>query len=275
MKYLNRKSKNYWNLKKKPELWTASNKRDGLFAHMERGTGLVSRDGNPFPGFGHIEEEINQLFRMNRNITHIQCELYTDEYPFQELQGIIRKGEDERKMNVKACIFTIGGLGDPTHHIDRLIGEDWVYLLPISEFWTISDVDVEDEVKEAIANGFEGLVLRKLRDDGIIYKAKTNEFHEMDLIIVDFEEGKGHLVGYLGKVHCVGEIDGQCIEVKIGGGFKKSGTLDSREALWKLALEGKLINQKLEAAHEGLTEPNKDGICSLRFGKFVKMKEDR
>ena len=276
--YLNRKSKNYWNMKKKPEIWWASYKKDGVFCHIERGSGCVSREGNLFPGMEHIAREVDLLFKQNRNITYIQGELYTDMYPFQTLQGICKKGEDSRKRDISLHVFTLGGLGDPTKYIEKFVGEGYNHLLPVSRFWTITDGQVPEAVRSAITEGYEGLVLRRMKDDGVIYKAKTTAFYEMDLTISGWEEGKGHLIGHLGKFHCVGMTDDKKrVLVKIGGGaFKKNEGRDSRLDIWQRILAGEnFLGRKLEAKHEGLTQAKGKDFWSLRFGKFVKMKEDR
>lgn len=274
LKHLNRKSKNYWNLKRKPEGWIASFKKDGVFCHLERGSGCVSRDGNLFPGMEHITKEVNHLMKMNPSITHVQGELFCEDYPFQTIQGIVKKGIDLRKLDIKLHIFTVGNPHThPTKPVAAMI-RNFEHILPVSGFWTIRDKDVDREVREAVAAGHEGLVLRKLEDDGVLYKAKTNLFEEMDLEILAYEEGKGHLVGHLGKVYCAGTTDtGEFVEVKIGGGFKKSGTPDSRWDLW--LHRHKLVGKTIEVAYEELTPANEYDIYSLRFAKFVKMKEDR
>jgi DNA ligase-1 len=142
--------------------------------------------------------------------------------------------------------------------------------------FALLDSQVNEYLKKAEALGWEGLVLRNIgssipQDNRVLFKVKG--FKENDLTITGYEEGKGHIKGMLGKLVCQGVIDGKGINVKIGGGFTKSGHADSRDALWEM--RDQLIGKIVEVKHEGLTEPNKNNTCSLRFARFNKLKEDR
>jgi DNA ligase-1 len=86
-----------------------------------------------------------------------------------------------------------------------------------------------DKCAQAVADGYEGLILRSSRD--IIQRKRTKNilkyktFWDMEALIVAPVEGKGKLVGMLGALLC--EVDGKGFEV--GSGFSD----DERKKIWQ------------------------------------------
>lgn len=278
MEHLIRETKNYNTMIEKPPFWLASDKINGLFGHVERSTSLVSREGITFPGFEHIEKEVKNLMSKDSRITHVQGELYTSDFPFQTLQGIIRGTDPTYKTQVKFHIFNIGGVGD-AKEMARIITEyvsSYEYLIPV-KFYQINDCDVQIHLANAVMRGFEGLVFRTIHKTATLMHQhtyfKVKGYKECDLKIVGYEEGNGHIKDMLGKFCCEGNVDGQPIKVKIGTGFKKSGCSDSRQELWKI--RDQKIGCTLEALYDYVSEPDENGIASLMLARFGKLKEDR
>lgn len=304
LSYLQRETKNYWHLKdgKRPKYWEASDKRDGVFCHIERDTCVAcSREGNRFPGLEKIEAQAAQVFRMFPYVTHLQGELDQPDWDFQKISSVVKSGKvsKEEKDKLQLYVFNVGGFtfdhtgpmlqsgtatGEVLKGSSDLINHCHIKyeldaLRPI-DFFTLNDMEVEETMLDAVERGFEGLVLRWPSSHGsptekqqrLLYKVKT--FAEMDVYVEGFEEGKGHLVGHLGSLQCRGVLDdGTVVKVSVAG-FDKIGHPWARWELWQDRLN--LIGKCLEVRYDYTTNPNKEtGEVSLRFPRFVKFKEDR
>jgi hypothetical protein len=290
LKYLDRKTANYFQLKTKPTTgkWWASGKRDGVFGHIERSFELCSREANWFSGFGMIEDECRQLFEDHPWLTHIQGELWHPEWDFSRISSVVKSGTvpQSDKDQIEFHVFQVGDLdiGTNAEFIESNFGSE-IYkrsdvnkirrLRPV-KFYIIDDDEVEVELESAITAGMEGLVLRWAgigtpRQLKTYHKVKT--FEEMDMTISGSEEGTGHITGMLGKLICVGEDDKGIIVADPGTGFKKQGHRWARKELWEIRdeLPGKVI----EVRYDSITPMNKAGSRSLRFPRFRRFKEDR
>ena len=123
--------------------------------------------------------------------------------------------------------------------------------------------------KEAIANGYEGLMLK---DPDSPYTCKRNKdwlkikpVIEVTLKVVALEEGTGKNKGSLGALVCEGEDNGVFIRVNVGSGL----TDEMRNDIWlqhtqnEYSVVGDLVEVKADAISQ-----NKDGSHSLRFPRF-------
>lgn len=281
---------------KKPAFWWVSPKLDGIRAFKRLGEPICSRAGNRFFGFECIEDDLDTYMKQH-GLTWVDGELYTH-LPFQEIQSVVRAASHHNK---KAIIFYMFGAGDDTPenstymndvlHVaaSYFVDSSWMRVRVIPLHHVESGL-VEMTMKDYVLLGYEGIMLRhpeKLiefkRNDALL---KYKPFHEADFIITGFFEGKGHIAGMLGGFYMEGVvelIDPSGVEnvpvkvrFKVGSGFTKTGFLDSRDSLYRIALEGCLEGNLAEIKYQEITDkPDKDGYYSLRFPVFVKLKQDR
>ena len=119
--------------------------------------------------------------------------------------------------------------------------------------------------KEAIAGGYEGLMLK---DPLSPYTCKRNKdwlkikpFIEVTLKVIAIEEGTGKYVGSTGALVCEGVDDGVEIKVNVGSGL----TDEMRRDIYvnQLKVIGQLVEIKADAVSQ-----NSNGTNSLRFPRF-------
>ena len=176
----------------------------------------------------------------------------------------------ERKK-VLGCLF------------DQISGEDNKLLHHV---WYIESDNKEEFLvifNDFISHGNEGVVLK--RKDSFYSYTKCNDwykykpFKEGDFKIVNALEGKGRLVGSLGKFKCEGWLqpDGNISPVKKNDtdvlirATPGTGISDiQRKQYWKEFQEGTLIGKVIEVKHEGITAYN-----SLKFAVFMRERKDK
>ena len=169
-----------------------------------------SRTGSYFQHLQHISGELQGLFIKYPNIA-LDGELYTNEMPFEELVGLVKKKElsDEDDIKIKLIKYHIYDIIDNSNP-DMIYAQrhGWI-IKEINKLKSLKYLEIvqtelinncEDDFKalfnEFITNGYEGIMLRNI--DGKYMQnfrshdlKKYKEFFEDEYPIVGFEEGQG------------------------------------------------------------------------------------
>ena len=137
---------------------------------------------------------------------------------------------------------------------------------------TLTDInDIIDFYNEQVELGEEGIIIKTNSP----YTYKREHWHKLkpsenlDLKIIGFE------IAYDGKYSgmrssiIVSDLNGKLIS-KVGSGLK-----DSDIELFTMGEEKDWIGKIVEVQFDSITPINKDGIKSLRFPRFVKLREDK
>jgi len=247
-------------------------KLDGLRCIMYKDiSGIIrcqSRSGTYFDTMDHITTELKNLFY---DPIILDGELYTDNIPFEELAGLIKKKkisdiDRERLKNVKYHVYDIVDILDSRTYekrykdIIRLIGKNYEYTVSVPTY--ISDKDnFKTFFGKFIEMGYEGIMLRNVNS---IYRCnyrshdlqKYKEFMESEYEIVGFKEGDGRDKGTVIWV-CKSENKEFSVRPK--------GTIDSRRELFMNAK--KYIGKKLTVIYQELSEL---GVPRFPVGKDVR-----
>jgi len=260
-----------------------------------------SRNGKQFDNFGHIEDQVIELFRnylptpttwhMGRNYNAIVIDGEIVGKTFQELMRQAR-----RKTDVKA--------DDSVFHIFDILPREaflegkWNYELsarlkileklrsridemPNIELVPHIDVNLSTAegrdvmhryAKDMVNAGYEGIMIKDL--DSIYQCKRTTSWMKwkptitVDLEVVDIEEGTGRNEGRLGALVCEGVDDGKQIRVNVGSGYSD----EDRDDYWKH--KKKVVGRTVEVLCDAVTQ-NQDGSYSLRFPRFVRFRDDK
>lgn len=237
-----------------------------------------SRTGAYFEGLAHITESVGWYLKMNPNIV-LDGELYTDEMPFEELVGLIKKkkiGENDlmrlRKVKyhvydiydknniqmpynerLRVCVDAVNGCG----------GGD--ALRPVTIVRTIEVRDIPDFRRwfaTFIEEGYEGIMLRnKIGVYRTNYRSndlqKYKEFIEDEYKIIGYTQAEGRDKGTVLWI-CVTN-EGKEFTVR------PRGTIQMRSKLYENG--EKYIGKKLTVIYQELTE---EGKPRFPVGKSVR-----
>ncbi len=186
-------------------------KLDGLRCIMYIQDGEVvaqSRTGGYFLTMEHICNQLKPLF-LKTNGLILDGELYTNEIPFQELAGLIKKKKineltEEERTKINYIKYHIYDVVNDKPFVERYA---YIYrtipkLNPNSYLEVVSTqlINSVDEFKELfseyIGDGYEGIMLRNINGKYVQnYRSydlqKYKDFDEAEFPIVGFEEGKG------------------------------------------------------------------------------------
>lgn len=201
----------YSNKKKKTDIvfpCYAQPKLDGLRCIVYiGGDGSVkcqSRTGTYFETMHHISEELKDYLKKSKKI--LDGELYTNEIPFEELAGLIKKKkitDDDRQklLNVKYHVYDIVDEDKKyAHRYDDIIkflsDKDYKYVVAVPTHIVSNQEQFKSFFSDFIEQGYEGIMLRNM--DGIYrcnYRShdlqKYKEFKEGEYVITGFKEGDG------------------------------------------------------------------------------------
>lgn len=251
----------------------ASGKLDGIRAWSDKQTYLSTRGGKELKHFDKMDMELEVLCAQH-NIPFVDGEMFNPAMTFQDISSTVLTGQpDPRKTTMKLHVFAIGGAFRNTQAmIDKIheVFKDAEYIVPV-DYTLIKKADINEHYMQALAAGYEGLMLRPLYghyDQGQLFRLKP--IKETDLTIVGYYEGSGANEGRLGGFIGEGTVDGKPIRVRVGGGYKAA----ERVAFWLDSVV--YMGLQMEASYKYVTDkPNKDGFYSLREPVFNKMKLDR
>lgn len=273
---------------KKDEKFFLSEKMNGVRGTYVNGK-LVSRQGIPFKGLEHIEEELNLInTKLERNYV-FDGELIRNNYDnlsnndnFKLGTGIINSDTEDKKC-ICFVIFDVlpyeefleGKSKSNYKERKKLLCElnklffSFNYLYLVKMYYEGTDINKIDEwLNYAESHDIEGVMLNK--DKPYVTKRtsdliKIKKFKYSDLRIVDFEEGSGKYVNKLGAF--IVEYKNNLVHV--GSGIEDC----LREAYWnnRENLIGKIITVKYKEE----TTDKKTKLLSLQFPTFVMLREDK
>lgn len=164
-----------------------------------------SRQGIFFNSLDHLTYDLLPIFKKHPSLI-LDGELYTQDFPFEELAGIIKKKKsllphdlDKIKL-VKYHIYDIIHQTHTFHdrYFDFIYKEipDTTNILKVPTSLCNNLLDFKTHFNNYVHNGFEGIILRNING---LYTAnyrshdlqKYKEFQENEYEIIDFKEGEG------------------------------------------------------------------------------------
>ena len=254
---------------------------------------LQSRTGAFFTGLPHIAAALRPYLSQHPNIV-IDGELYTDQMPFEELAGLIKKkkitaADVERLKKVKYHVYDIydhqrydmpfaerigllaaavrrcGCVANDTHAAGRILRSDTeaaavVVLVRTEKIAVLSEF--RQLFAEFVESGYEGIMLRNAAG---VYRAnyrsndlqKYKEFMEDEYRIIDFTQGEGRDAGAV--IWVCETADGKEFTVR------PRGTMEQRRAWFN---EGaSYIGKNVTVIYQELTE---EGKPRFPVGKAVR-----
>ena len=239
---------------------------------------LYSRNGKIFTNFPHIE---SALSKKEYNNYVFDGEVMSDD--FQALMKQVYRKSGAKTDDAYLALFDILPLkefNDGKSKLNSIERKEKLNELAQTFGDAIKLVDYEiinfdteegqikfsDMNKEALENGFEGLMI-KPNDN--FYECKRSHawlkikpFIEVTLKIIDIQEGSGKHEGKLGAFHVEGEDDGKFFSLSVGSGL----TDDDRERFW--AAKDKLVGRMVEIRADAITQSIEGEHFSLRFPRF-------
>lgn len=277
-------------LKKGEQFWLTQ-KLNGVRATYLGGQNgqLMSRQGIPFTGMGHIIEELNEIqlsygcdLMFDGELIRKNVDGLADGFNFRIGTGIINS-DDADKTCIEFVIFDVmplheflegksrGYYSNRRFMLDQLheTENEFEHLRIVPVLYHGSDTNEIDRWLEwADGMGYEGLMLNKdapyecKRTTSLI---KIKSFKYSDLRIVGYEEGTGKYVGMLGSV--IVEYKGNTTNV--GSGF----TDEQRVEYWKSPDD--LIGKFCMVKYKEESSDKKTGLKSLQFPIFQYLREDK
>ncbi len=227
-----------------------------------------SRTGGIFVTMGHITSQLHPFFEVYPKIV-LDGELYTNEYPFEELCGMIKRTEvDAEKMRLVHFHIYDVILPTPAAYTERhaFIANNAHLFPPTFEIVKTEEVTNTTELKtkftEYIQDGYEGIMLRNKAGLYVNNRRhdlqKYKEFEKDEFVIVGFKEAKGRDAGSVIWV-CA---------TKTGDEFdcRPIGSLEHRTELFKNA--PKYIGKMLTIKYQELSEK---GIPRFLSGKAIRI----
>lgn len=240
---------------------------------------MFSKNNLEFYNLNHIKKHIKKYFKDINNIV-LDGELYTDNFPFNKINGYVRRQEQKldkddlkniKKINFQ--IFDCFNLKDNkwkfTDRFEWLKDKFSNYTTKKPKLFLVETIKIEskDDVftmnNKYVENGFEGIIIRN--GDGLYKnsKSRSNDLQKFKLFkddefeIVNFEEGDGQDKGTVIWV-CITK-DKKKFKVR------PKGTIDERK---KYFIEGhNKIGKKLTVKYQEMSE---DGVPRFPVGLRIR-----
>jgi DNA ligase 1 len=266
---------------------------------------MWSRQGNVFEGLCHIEEELKRIVKnspilnADQNEIIFDGELFTLEYPFQELNGVLKlkhmdpndyeKDSNEynkaietmnRKSKMQYWIYDIARKGIPQYkrterlelmlqnsHIPPGTIESRAVLNPIvlePTFEVKDEAELDSFHTDSVRQGFEGTIAR-MKDAGYVFKKRSKElvkikdFYDEEYEVVDIVENDG-LPGTCKFVCRFINTEGQEDTFEA----MPDGSMEERKAVWEKHIANNFHVEKGAQVTVRYTEKFPDG--KPRFG---------
>lgn len=252
-------------------------KLDGLrclmyFDPAQKKVVAQSRTGSLFTTVEHITTELTGFLYTNPSLV-VDGELYTTNYPFEQLAGLIKKkklAEDDSKLleKVKYHIYDLYDRNSPTLPYEVRL-EKIEANFPISSYDCVVQTEEVDSVEDFfdwfalfVQDGYEGIILRNKKGR---YECnfrshdlqKYKEFEEDEFEITGFKEADGRDKGTV-VWECI-TPDGILFSVR------PKGTLEQRKEWFEKGKE--YVGQKLTVIYQNLTE---DKVPRFPVGKAIR-----
>ena len=247
-------------------------KLDGLRCVIyKRGNDIIaqSRTGGIFTTVSHITEELRELITKYPNV-YLDGELYTDEYPFEELVGLIKKKKmvDPKILLVKYHVYDLYTVTDSNMiYNDRLrFIEDHIVGYKNIEKVQTYIVNKQDEFKtyfdKFIMDGYEGIMIRNMNGIyGVNQRShdllKYKEFVEDEYRIVGYKSGTGRDEGTIIFTCVTAEGNEFCVRPR--------GCIEYRKELFQNG--DKHIGKMLTVIYQELSELN---VPRFPVGKSIR-----
>jgi len=279
-----------FNKRKHNIVWPAfaQAKIDGHRAYGTDGA-LLSRGGDPvpsLPNLPHIQRDLDRLAKLLPDGTWYDGELYTNDLPFEELGGHIRRAKLKQEAMeylplIKFYVFDLFNPKDLSWTFEdrfNLLAAQWdswklknIILVPINL------VHNEEELRAfhdmCVQAGYEGAVIRNALGTYAIghHSADTQKFKEFqddEFPIIDFKEGTGKDAGTVIWV-CNTKVKGSAGGVEVVPHFDVR-PVGSHEYRARLFQDGEsFIGKNLTVRYQNLTEY---GIPRFPVGRAIREK---
>jgi DNA ligase-1 len=227
-----------------------------------------SRTGGIFTTMDHITSGLTKFFESWPNII-LDGELYTNQYPFEELVGLIKRkyvdASDLPKMHqVHFHIYDIVSLQGYAERRKFILDNQRLFPATFEIVKTEEATTVEDfkaKFTEYVQEGYEGIMLRNKKGPYVSNHShdlqKYKEFEEDEFVIVGFREAEGRDSG---------TVIWKCA-TKTGDEFdcRPVGSVEHRKDLFQNAQTniGKLLTIKYQ-------ELSEKGIPRFLSGKSIR-----
>jgi len=254
-------------------------KLDGLrgIAYLKDNEVIIqSRAGNKFDNFHVLKNQLKNIFNVLGEDVYLDAELFTTEFSFQELSGLVRLTSDKvteeelKKIDkIQYHLFDIYFSNTPDmpfkerfERMKQLVKIKNTNLVVFVETTLLNDFKAADEMHDMyVSGGGEGLMIR---DKNSIYEPnKRSKFLQK---FKKFDEDEFKIVGFKDSEREKGLVIWVC-EIKNGLQFDvvPNGSKDERKDLYKNAEN--FIGKLLTVQYLGLTD---DGIPKIAKGKDIR-----
>jgi len=215
--------------------WSAKNfiqpKLDGVRCMFTK-DGAYSRTGKPFKNVTHIEEDLEDFFKIFPDII-LDGELYNHDLKndFEKIISLVRKQKPTNEDRSEAANLVQYHVYDFINDLNPEYETRHNMLkmsLPIAASMTLIANTLVESMKEAqmlhkvhLAQGYEGSMLRTngFYEQKRSYNLqKFKDFHDTEATIVGYEAGKGKFTGLIGKFF-MQDDDGNKFGCPIGKGY--------------------------------------------------------
>jgi DNA ligase-1 len=245
-------------------------KLDGLRCLIYKSNDKIvtqTRSGGYYVTMGHIVSQLEPFFARHPTIV-LDGELYTTDYPFEELCGLIKRAQaDSNKLqDVHFHIYDMIGVSTMTYsdrHAFIMNNRDlYPPTFNVVKTEEVSNIDgFKAKFSEYVQEGYEGIMLRNKNGTYVNNHShdlqKYKEFEEDEFTIVGFSEARGRDAG---------SVIWNCV-TKGGEKFecRPVGTLEHRKELFRNA--DKQIGKLLTIKYQELSER---GIPRFLSGKAIR-----
>ena len=236
---------------------------------------LLSRNNVEYKGFAtlktNLSDYFNQLKKHNIETTNLYLdgELYIDSIPFEELSGLIKRGQYnadvDHPMNylVFDCFYSDNltlSFSERNQLLEKVGNYKNIVLIETEIINT--EAELKKKFKQYMKDGYEGIMVRDMNGPYEIskrskYLKKYKEFVDSEFEIVGFEEAEGTDKGTVIWV-CI-TPSGETFNVR------PKGTREYRATLLKNAK--KYIGKKLTVIYQALSE---SGVPRFPVGKDIR-----
>jgi DNA ligase-1 len=248
-------------------------KLDGLRCVVYLVDGLPvyqSRTGGIFTVLHHLDSSVVEILSRNPTLV-LDGELYTQQIPFEELAGIIKKKtltetDKQKILHIQYHVYDLVIPKLPFRerllHMQQTISSTNLFVVPVSTYLANSVADFREKFGEYVAQGYEGIMLRNT--EGLYqenYRSndlmKYKEFFEAEYPIVDYKEATGRDEG---------TVIWEC-ETPEGRRFsvRPRGTQEARRE-WFCKAES-LMGKQLTVIYQELSEM---GVPRFPVGKAIR-----
>ncbi len=231
---------------------------------------IQSRAGNIFDNFNLLKNQLKNIFNIIGEDVYIDGELFTDEFSFQELSGLVRLTSEKvtelelKKIDkIKYNIFDIYFVNSPEmpfkeriEKLKQLMKIKNINLIHLVETTLINDFKQADEMHDMyVSRGGEGLMIRDI--NSIYEPNKRSKFLQK---FKKFEEEEYKIVGFKDSEREKGLVIWIC-EVKKGIDFDvvPMGSNEERKELFKNGEQ--YIGKLLTVQFLGFTDEGKPKIA--------------